>query len=105
MSQKQTCANPSPWVAPATPPIANLAPVNYPIVEPSAPSKYFRKDQNLRTLLKSLQPKTFTREGNDVPKVLEECIMSMEDYFALAKYNALAQEIMGRAKLDVLVKL
>ena len=56
-------------------------------------------------LLQNLQAKAFTGEGDDVPKVLEEWIMSMEDYFALAKYNPLAQGIMGRAKLKGLAKL
>ena len=41
----------------------------------------------------------------DIPKVLEEWIMSMDDYFALAEYNALAQGIMGRAKLEGSAKL
>ena len=34
------------------------------------------------------------------PKFLKKRIMSMDDYFALASYNALAQGIMGRAKLE-----
>jgi len=46
-------------------------------------------------LLKTLQPKTFIGEGADVPKVLEEWIMSMDDYFALAGYNALTQGLVG----------
>ena len=45
------------------------------------------------------------KEGDDVPKALTEWIMSMEDYFTLAKYNPLAQGIMGRAKLKGLAKL
>ena len=65
----------------------------------------FSRDKNLKTLLKGLQPKDFTREGSDLPKVLEEWIMSMDDYFALAEYNPIAQGIMGRAKLDGSAKL
>lgn len=65
----------------------------------------FGRDKDLKNLLKSLQLKTFTGEGTDIPKVLEEWIMSMEDYFALAEYNALAQGIMGRAKLEGSAKL
>ena len=34
--------------------------------------------------LKNLQPKAFIGDGNNVPKILEEWIMSMDDYFALA---------------------
>ena len=73
MSQKQTCANPNPQFAPATPLTAASILVNNPIVEPSALS---RRDQNLTTLLKSLQFRTSIGQGNDVPKVLEEWIMS-----------------------------
>lgn len=65
----------------------------------------FGRDKDLKNLLKNLQPKSFTGEGADIPKVLEEWIMSMEDYFALAEYNAPAQGIMGRAKLDGPAKL
>ena len=65
----------------------------------------FGRDQDIKNLLKTLQPKTFSGEGPDVPKDLEEWIMSMEDYFDLAGYNALAQGIMGRAKLDGTAKL
>ena len=60
----------------------------------------FGRDKNLKNLLKNLQPKAFTGEGNNIPKILEEWIMSMDDYFALAGYNAVAQGIMGRAKLE-----
>ena len=60
----------------------------------------FGRDKNLKSLLKNLQPKAFTGEGNYIPKLLEEWIMSMDDYFALAGYNAVAQGIMGRAKLE-----
>ena len=62
--------------------------------------KDFGRDKDLKTLLKNLQPKAFIGEGNNVPKMLEEWIMSMDDYFALAGYNALAQGIMGREKLE-----
>ena len=60
----------------------------------------FGRDKNLKIPLKNLQPKAFTGEGNNIPKILEEWIMSMDDYFALAGYNAVAQGIMGRAKLE-----
>ena len=65
----------------------------------------FGKDKDMKNLLKTLQPKAFTGEGNNVPKILEEWIMSMDDYFALAGYNATAQGIMVRAKLEGLAKL
>ena len=60
----------------------------------------FGRDKNLKSLLKNLQPKAFTGEGNNIPKILEEWIMSMDDYFALAGYNIVAQGIMGRARLE-----
>ena len=44
-------------------------------------------------------------EGNNIPKILKEWIMSMDDYFALAGYNTVAQGIMGRAKLEGSAKL
>ena len=65
----------------------------------------FGRDKDIKNLLKTLQPKAFTGEGADVPKVLEEWIMSMEDYFILAGYNNLAQGLMGRAKLEGSAKL
>ena len=65
----------------------------------------FGRDKDLRTLLKNLQPKSFKGEGTDIPKILEEWIISMEDYFALANYNSIAQGIMGRAKLEGSAKL
>ena len=46
--------------------------------------KDFGRDKDLKNLLKNLQPKAFTREGNNIPKILKEWIMSMDDYFALA---------------------
>ena len=39
----------------------------------------FGRDKNLKNLLKNLQPKAFTGEGNNIPKILQEWIMSMED--------------------------
>ena len=65
----------------------------------------FGRDKDLKNLLKNLQPKAFTGEGNNIPKILEEWIMSMDDYFTLAGYNAVAQGIMGRAKLEGSAKL
>ena len=65
----------------------------------------FGRDKDLKALLGSLQPKSFTGEGGDTPKILEEWIMSMEDYFSLAKYNPLAQRIMGKAKLEGSAKI
>ena len=67
--------------------------------------EYFGRDKDLKTLLKHLQPKVFKREGVDIPKILEEWIISMDDYFALANYNSIAQGIMGRAKLEGSAKL
>ena len=64
----------------------------------------FGRDKDLRNLLKNLQPKAFTGEGKDVPKILEEWIISMEDYFQLAEYNCTAKRIMGRAKLEGIAK-
>ena len=65
----------------------------------------FGRDKDVKNILKNLQPKAFTGEGNNIPKILEEWIMSMDDYFSLARYNALAQGIMGRAKLEGSAKL
>ena len=90
---------------PIIPPTVASILVNNPVAESSTLSKDFGRDQNLKNLLKSLQPRIFTGEGNNVPKILEEWIMSMEDYFALAEYNLVAQGIMGRAKLGGLAKL
>ena len=105
MSQRQTRANPNPRVAPINPPVVAPISVNNPIAKSSVLSEDFGRDHNLKTLLKSLQPRIFTGEGNDVSKILEEWIMSIEDYFALAEYNLVAQGIMGRAKLGGLAKL
>ena len=79
----------------------NLAPDS--VVVPAIED--FGRDRNLKTLLKILQPKAFTGEGTNVSKFLEEWIMTMDDYFALAEYNPIAQVIMGRAKLEGSVKL
>ena len=65
----------------------------------------FGRDKDIKNLLKTLQPKVFTGEGSNVPKDLEEWIMSMDNYFDLAGYNTLARGIMGRAKLDGSAKL
>ena len=65
----------------------------------------FGRDKDLKTLLKHLQPKAFKAEGADIPKILEEWIISMDDYFALANYNSIAQGIMGKAKLEGSAKL
>ena len=50
----------------------------------------FERDKDLKTLLKHLQSKAFKGEGTDIPKILEEWIISMDDYFALANYNSIA---------------
>ena len=65
----------------------------------------FGRDKDLKTLLKHLQPKAFKGEGVDIPKILEEWIISMDDYFALANYNSIAQGIMSRAKLEGSAKI
>ena len=71
----------------------NVVPPVYPIF------KDFGRDKDLWNLLKTLQPKNFSREGSQVPILLEEWIIEIEDYFELASYNSVAQGIMGRAKL------
>ena len=68
------------------------------------PKEDFGRDKDLRNLLKNLQPKAFMGEGKDVPKILEEWIISMEEYFQLAEYNCTAKSIMGRAKLEGIAK-
>ena len=65
----------------------------------------FGRDKDLKNLLKHLQPKAFKGEGTNIPKILEEWIISMDDYFALAIYNSITQGIMGRAKLEGPAKL
>ena len=59
----------------------------------------FGREKDLKNLLKSLQPKNFSSEGDNVSNILEEWTIEMEDYFALANYNPVAQGIMGKAKL------
>ncbi len=100
--RRSTRANPNPPAEEVVPVVVEPIPI---IVTDAVESEDFGRDKDLKSLLRSLQPKTFTGEGTDVPKVLEEWIMSMEDYFALAKYNILAQGVMGRAKLDGSAKL
>ena len=68
--------------------------INPPVPEGTKGGKDFGRDKDIKNLLKTLQPKAFTGEGFDVPKDLEEWIMSMEDYFDLAGYNAVVQGIM-----------
>ena len=58
----------------------------------------FGRDKNLKNLLKNLQPKAFTGEGNNIPKILKEYIMSMDDYFALAGYNVVVARNHGQGK-------
>ena len=60
----------------------------------------FGRDKDLKALLKTLQPKPFKGEGGDVARDLEEWIITMEEYFKLAKYNLVAQGIMGREILE-----
>ena len=86
--------NPEPAMIPR-----DIAPPQYPIF------KDFGRDKDLRNLLKTLQPKSFYGEGNQVPLLLEECIIELEDYFELANYNSIAQGIMARAKLAGPAKL
>ena len=55
--------------------------------------------------MKNIQPKVFIGYEIDIPKILEEWIMSMDEYFSLANYNVVAQGLMGRAKLEGSTKL
>ncbi|MCO5598205.1 hypothetical protein L7F22_052297 [Adiantum nelumboides] len=64
-----------------------------------APIEDFGREKDLKTLLKTVQPPPFLATGKDVATKLEEWIIQMDDYFALARYNSIAQGIMGRAKL------
>ena len=86
--------------------VENLGSSN-PLANPigMAEKEDFGRYKDLKTIIKSLQPKSFKGEGEDVPKILEEWIMSMDAYFALAGYNTLAQGIMGRANLVGSAKL
>ena len=54
----------------------------------------FGRDHNLKSLLKTLQPKAFSEVGTNVPNALEEWIAELEDYFALVEYNSITQGIM-----------
>ena len=45
----------------------------------------FGRDHNLKSLLKTLQPKAFSGVGKNVPNTLEEWIVEFEDYFALVE--------------------
>ena len=65
----------------------------------------FRREKDLKTLLKLLQPKNFSSEGDNVSNTLEEWIIEIEDYFALAKYYQVAQAIMEKTKLTGSAKL
>ncbi|MCO5602387.1 hypothetical protein L7F22_056518 [Adiantum nelumboides] len=65
----------------------------------------FGRDKDLKTLLKTVQPKPFTGEDLDNASKLEEWIISMEDYFDLAEYNFVAKGIMGRAKIKGSAKI
>ena len=51
----------------------------------------FGKDKDMKNLLKTLEPKAFIGQDTNVPKILEEWIMAMDDFFALASYNATVQ--------------
>lgn len=76
--------------------IAAIAPIKALLMED------FRQDKDLNNLLQNLLPKAFVGDGEDVPKLLEEWILSMEDFFSIAQYNSL---LMGGAKLDGPAKL
>ncbi|MCO5559985.1 hypothetical protein L7F22_013589 [Adiantum nelumboides] len=65
----------------------------------------FGQDKDLKNLLKIVQPEPFTGEDLDNATKLEEWIISMEDYFDLAKYNFVAKGIMGREKIKGLAKI
>ncbi|MCO5568856.1 hypothetical protein L7F22_022557 [Adiantum nelumboides] len=59
----------------------------------------FGRDKDLKTLLRTVQHEPFTGEDSDNASKLEEWIISMEDYFALAEYNFFFKGIMGREKI------
>ena len=67
-------------------------------------AKDSRRDKDLTSLLKSLQPKAFIGKGINIPKDLDECIISMGDYLGYTGYNVAAQALMGQAKLSKLAK-
>ena len=52
MSQRKTCANPNPQVAPINPLAVASDPINNPVAESSVLSEEFGRDQNLKKLLK-----------------------------------------------------
>ena len=87
---------------PPTPAIVTTLGSSNPTATPMevAEKEDFGRDRNVKTLLKNLQPKSFSGEGHNIPKILEEWIMTLDDYFALAEYNTVAQGIMARAKLE-----
>ena len=97
------------------PPILHLGPcigsISIPTFSTPPTQEDFGRDKDLKTLLKSLQPRNFSQEGDNVFGILEEWIIEMEDYFALvntlrlAKYNSMVQGIMRRAKLTGPAKL
>ena len=58
------------------------------------------RDRNLKKILKNLKPKAFLGEDRNVLRTLEEWIMTLDDYFALAHNNIVAQGIMTKAKLE-----
>lgn len=62
------------------------------------PKEDFRRDKDLKTLLKSIQPETFSGESSNVASTLKEWIIAMDDYFSLAEYNFIAQGIRAQAK-------
>ena len=76
-----------------TPPVAE---VDNSRTQTVIPKEDFGRDKDLKSLLKSVQPEAFSGEGVNVANVLEEWIISMDDYFSLAEYNFIAQGIMGR---------
>ena len=91
------------------PPKTGLKPCISLISIPSNPipstQEEFGRDKDLETLLKLLQPKNFLGEGDNVSNILEEWSIEMEDYFAIVRYNLVAQGIMGKAKLTSSAKL
>ena len=93
MSQRQTRAHPKPQATAATLLAVALAFVVNLVVVSITLIEDFGREESLKTLLNSLQSKAFIGEGDVVPKILEEWIMPVEDYSALAKYNSLAQGV------------
>ena len=85
-------------------PLASMPPVDSGVADEEESIIDFGEDKDMKHLLRSIQPKSFTEEGTDVPRALDEWITSMEDYFALAGYNELAKRVMAHAKLEGGVK-